>query len=188
MMCRTQGFMSDLATVLMGAGAHVVFTVFATGKSIEVDLHSFLHKADDAKVDKDAFLVTAVIIPHLAPNEHFRTYRQATRAVNAHALVNAAFRVSVDASHTITAATFAFGCIDHAPVYANAAEKAVLGHKVSDKTAIAKALSALGEVALKAEKEYVTTRSPTGIDGYRRALMEAFLFKFFVSVSKGCVA
>lgn len=64
MMCRTQHFMSDLATVLTGAGARVKFSLFS-GASAEVDLYSFLRSEGDAKVDNNDLLVTAVVIPFL---------------------------------------------------------------------------------------------------------------------------
>jgi xanthine dehydrogenase/oxidase len=181
MMARGQHFMSDLATVLMGAGASIRFTVFSSGASFETSLSEFLTKSGSAATADSDLLVTAVVVPFLGANEVFRSYRQAKRANNAHAIVNAALRVSVDAG-VITAASFAFGCIDTTAVFASAAEKAIVGKKVGDQSAVAAALDALTGLKVLPEKEYITIRDLDGMTEYRRGLMTSFLYKFFVAL------
>jgi hypothetical protein len=56
-------------------------------------LHEFVHSAGAAAVSNNDFVVTAVVVPFLAADEQFRSYRQAARSNNAHAIVNAALRV-----------------------------------------------------------------------------------------------
>lgn len=181
MMCRSYQFMSDLATVLMGAGATVRYTILATGKSFETPLNAFLRSEGDASVADNELIVTAIVIPYLKADEQFRSYRQAMRSNNAHAYVNAAFRVAVN-DGVISSASFVFGCIDNAPVSATTAEKLAVGSKIDDKEQINKCLEALGEIALKPEPEYVTTRRTEGLDSFRRGLMSSFLFKFFCAI------
>ena len=175
-------FMSDLATVLMGAGASIKFTLFSSGASFEAALSDFLAKRGVAAAADADVLVTAIVVPFLGANETYRSFRQAKRSNNAHALVNAALRATVEGG-VITSASFAFGCIDHVAVFAAEAEKAVVGKQVGDLAAVAAALDALSGMAVLPEKEYITIRDPDGMTAYRRGLMRSFLFKFFVSLA-----
>ena len=183
MMARGLHFMSDLATVLMGAGASVKFTVFSTGASFESPLSEFLAKSGVASAADEDLLVTAIVVPFLGAGEVFRSYRQAKRSNNAHAMVNAALRMTVDGAGVVSNASFAFGCIDTTAVFAAAAEAAVVGKNVGDKAALTAALESLSGMTVLPEKEYITIRDLDGMTKYRRGLMRSFLFKFFVAVA-----
>eukprot|EP00041_Stephanoeca_diplocostata_P035109 m.1226721 g.1226721 ORF g.1226721 m.1226721 type:complete len:1408 (-) comp24639_c0_seq1:828-5051(-) len=176
MMARTQGFQSDLATILMGANATVYYTTLQTGDSVEEDFGTFLTGT------ATGILVTGFKIPFLAPNEQYRSYRQALRSNNAHALVNAAFRASVNEEGVVSEAALVFGCIGRSAIRATAAEKALVGKKVSSQDTLNAVIAALAEVDVHSDAQYISVRQPEGKDAYRRTLMSTFVYKFLVAL------
>ena len=62
------------------------------------------------------FVITRIRVPFTADGEIVRTYKVARRTQNAHAIVNAGFRISCDASHRVVAARIVYGGIAAMPL------------------------------------------------------------------------
>jgi len=101
MMAKTLGFASDLATPLCGIGARVTYTD-ASGSHTE-DVSKFLQSADGNLV------LETIEVPFVRPGTVFYCFRQAIRCINAHAILNAAFRVDIDDKGVISNTEAFFG-------------------------------------------------------------------------------
>ncbi|RUS82188.1 hypothetical protein EGW08_010070, partial [Elysia chlorotica] len=82
-------FPSDIFTTLEAAGAEVEILDAATSKKQTVSLADFL------QVNMTCRVLTAVILPKLADNVVYRSFKITPRWQNAHAYVNAAFKIAV---------------------------------------------------------------------------------------------
>jgi xanthine dehydrogenase/oxidase len=101
MMAKTLGFASDLATPLCGIGARVTYTD-ATGSHTQ-DIAKFLQSADSNLV------LETIEVPLVSPGTVFYCFRQAIRCINAHAILNAAFRADIDDKGIISNTEAFFG-------------------------------------------------------------------------------
>jgi xanthine dehydrogenase iron-sulfur cluster and FAD-binding subunit A len=109
--------------------------------------------------DMDQLLVLSITIPTLQPNEVFQTYRAAIRQNSAHALLNAAFRVTLS-DGVITDATLVYGLAQDRAVFATEAETALKG-KPLDVATLSNALDALDSFEMIVESHYKTARNHT---------------------------
>ena len=84
-------FISDISTILMAANARLYI---ASGNSLQlidlITLDQFF------QVPKQIMVILEVRLPAFGPHVSFFTYKVALRNVNAHALVNAAFKFEID--------------------------------------------------------------------------------------------
>ena len=84
-------FASDVATILMAAGARLTLG-FAhdNGAERSVGLEEFF------SMSLEGVVVLEILVPIVPKDTRFLTYKVALRRVNAHALVNAGFKLEVD--------------------------------------------------------------------------------------------
>jgi len=102
-MARTKNFASDMATIFMGAGA--TLNLLANGTETSMGIEDFLWLPDLG----ENYVILSVQIPSNGTNEHLFTFRQAMRSVNAHAVLNAAFRATLEGT-VISACSLVLGC------------------------------------------------------------------------------
>eukprot|EP01045_Picozoa_sp_COSAG04_P005130 COSAG04_NODE_233_length_19175_cov_5.793196_3_plen_481_part_00 len=141
-MAKTTNFSSDMATLLMGAGATI--KILSGGATKEVDVNTFLWESDSMGTD----VLLSVTIPKLATNEHLLTFRAAQRPNNAHAMLNACFRATVcPESKAVSGAVLAFGVADLKATFALAAQDALNGASL-DVSGLAATLAALEEMKM----------------------------------------
>ena len=179
-MARTRGFASDVATLLMGAGARLKLLA-ARGECRDVDVHTFLHEADTMDTAAGvALVVLSVTIPPLAEGELLCTYRTSMRPNNAHAFVNACFRATVR-DGVVSGAVLAFGVVQHKAVFAVKAQDALNGAAL-DVGGLAGVLEGLEALEVQPEEQYHAVNQPEGKDAYRRNVCSSFVYKFFVAV------
>ena len=87
-------FVSDLNTILIGAGATVTY---ADAK--DASTHSVLLEDFQNNDSLQRPILTALSIPFMSStNEKFKTYKVALRYKNSHAILNAAFHAILDGS------------------------------------------------------------------------------------------
>ena len=77
-MAKTKHFASDIATLVMGAGATLTLLTASGGMS-KVAVHDFLWESDDMK----GAILVSIEIPFLTAGQTLATYRTAQRPNNA---------------------------------------------------------------------------------------------------------
>ena len=175
-MAKTLKFASDLSTIFMGAGC--TLRALYKGSEVTLSIYDYLWQEHDM----DQLLLVSMHIPALADGEIFQTYRTALRQNSAHALLNAAFRVTVTGG-TVTAATLVYGLAQDRAIFATAAQAALVGQAVASPRTLSAVLGALeGSVIndLIVESHYKTVYQPEGKEGYRRSLVRSYFYKFFL--------
>ena len=84
-------FTSDVATILMAAEARLKLGLaHSNGSERSVTLEEFFD------MPLEGVVILEIIIPILRRNSRFVTYKVALRRVNAHALMNAGFKLEVN--------------------------------------------------------------------------------------------
>ena len=84
-------FASDVATILMAAGARLrLGFALDSGAERSVGLEEFFN------LSLEGVVILEILVPIVSKNTRFLTYKVALRRVNAHALVNAGFKLEVD--------------------------------------------------------------------------------------------
>ena len=137
-------------------------------------MNTFLWESDSMGTD----IILSVTIPKLAENEHLLTFRAAQRPNNAHALLNACFRATVDpASKAVSNVVLGFGVADLKATFATAAQDAMNGSTL-DMASLTATLAGLESLKMIEETQYHTTMQPEGKDAYRRNLASSFVCEF----------
>jgi xanthine dehydrogenase/oxidase len=170
-------FPSDLATVLCGLGAAV--TVGSSDWRVPRRL-PLLEFFSTSGLPAD-WVVLSISIPFARSGERVRTYKQARRIQNSHALVNAAFRVRLTPRGTVApgGATLIFGGIGSLPVRAAKTEAALEGKPWSDDTLQA----ALAILTAELERHLIPLPGVTA--AYRTSVARGLFYKLFVSIAAG---
>ncbi|CAG5124756.1 unnamed protein product, partial [Candidula unifasciata] len=120
-------FPSDLFTMMAAIGASVGVYDTSSGKITKHPILEFLQKV------KMAGKVLAFLeIPKFEENEHYRSFKITPRWQNAHAYVNAAFKIQVEKLLVKTKPSFVFGGINAETVHATKAEEFIKGKTLSD--------------------------------------------------------
>ena len=173
-MAKTKNFSSDIATLMMGAGA--TLKILSGGATKEVDVNTFLWESDSMGTD----VILSITIPVLAKDEIMMTFRSAQRPNNAHALLNSCFRATICGGN-VSNPVLAFGVADLKAIFATKAQEAMDG-KALDMTSLAAALAGLDDMKMIEETQYHTTMQPEGKDAYRRNLASVFVYKFYLGL------
>ena len=156
------------------AGAGATLKILSGGATKEMDVNTFLWESDSMGTD----IILSVTIPKLAENEHLLTFRAAQRPNNAHALLNACFRATVDpASKAVSNVVLGFGVADLKATFATAAQDAMNGSTL-DMASLTATLAGLESLKMIEETQYHTTMQPEGKDAYRRNLASSFVCEF----------
>lgn len=171
-------FPSDLDTVLITLGTKVT----VASRSYQGDRADFLLEQLPSceKLPKDAILVS-LFIPFTVDGELVRTFKVATRYQNAHAIVNAGFRVRLDAQRHVRDIVLAFGGIAKQTIRASRTEK-FLKEKSWRKELFYSAISVLHSELSESVANFHGSSFFPG--AYRRTLATNLFFRFFLIVLK----
>ena len=104
-----QGFVSDLATILLAAGSRVVLANKSGQRTISFDEFLSSPNYENGEIVRD------IVIPIFTENQIFNSYKAAIRPVNSHALINSAFLFTFN-DKTITKATIVYGGLSPVPI------------------------------------------------------------------------
>eukprot|EP00658_Telonema_sp_P-2_P004638 TRINITY_DN1171_c0_g1_i6.p1 TRINITY_DN1171_c0_g1~~TRINITY_DN1171_c0_g1_i6.p1 ORF type:complete len:1360 (+),score=408.94 TRINITY_DN1171_c0_g1_i6:168-4247(+) len=176
-MAREKNFASDLATIFMGANA--TLNVLLDGAPTALTMEDFLWLPDLPA----NFVVLSISLPVCGPSEYLFTFRQALRYVNAHALLNAAFRASLDGT-VVKSCSLALGCAKEHAFFLDEAQSFLTGKDLADAGTLSGVLGLMGSVDLEPELQYHSTIQPAGKDAYRASQLQAFMFKFVVKLAQ----
>jgi xanthine dehydrogenase small subunit len=180
MMAKKKGFESDMATILLGAGATIRLAK-RDGSTRDVSMEQFL---TPTPLNAGEILHT-VTIPFTSSGSVYRSYRAALRPTNAHAFVNAAFQAKTNKSKKLEGVVLAFGCIAPHAKRAHGVEKLLEG-QVLDSKLVQQALEALSkEIVPQPLHDMLDSMGEvTGLfrGEYRSALVLSFFYKFMVEL------
>ncbi|BFZ03640.1 hypothetical protein BsWGS_06679 [Bradybaena similaris] len=120
-------FPSDLFTMLEAIGAHVDIYDSKTSLSKRYTLMQFLHE-----VDMKGRVIAAIEMPKWRKNDHYRSFKITPRWQNAHAYINAAFKITVDERKVVDKPSFVIGGVNAETVHAVKAEEFIAHKTLSD--------------------------------------------------------
>jgi xanthine dehydrogenase/oxidase len=162
-----EGFLSDLFTFLVGA--NVTLNIGSAKGNYIVKL------ADLKSFDMHKKVVLSMNVPFGVEGEHFQGYKVSIRHETAHAILNAAFSLELDANNTVVGQpTLAYGGIVGHTIRMSKTEEALQGRTITDPYTLQLALKIL-------ENEQQLDPTPGKIE-YRRSLITSFFYKFFLSL------
>ncbi|KAK3874524.1 hypothetical protein Pcinc_020543 [Petrolisthes cinctipes] len=166
-------FYSDIFLTLAGCDARVNVMTAATATTTTVTLEEFL------ALDMSRSIITSLVIPTVSENTRLRCYKITPRAVNAHAYVNAVFRLEVDPNDTFTITsrpTILYGGINPQFVHASKTEDFLTGRSLSEPDLVVRACEVLKtEVFPDSQPEDASPQ-------YRASLTQSLLFKAIISI------
>ncbi len=163
-------FPSDLFTVLATLGATV--GIQPSDPSTEFAAVPVLELPDFDSMT-GGYVLTWLALPLTQVNEYVKTYKVARRVQNAHALVNAGFRVRFDSNANVAAATVVLGGIAGMPLAVDVSSLVGKGWVWSTWQLLAQAVTAAVKQSL--------VPMPDGVsDEYRLDLAVNLALKFFV--------
>ncbi|KAI8484808.1 hypothetical protein Bbelb_374050 [Branchiostoma belcheri] len=161
-------FPSDVFTIMEAAGAKVTLGWKDDSQTVAV--------TDFLKTDMNGKVILSLEIPPASPDEIFQTYKVAPRSQNAHAYVNAGFRMSVDRQNgsVVTAKpAIVFGGVNKDLVHASATEDFIVGRKLTDAETLRGALGML-EAELKPDMSALQSAE------YTKQLATGLFYKFYL--------
>ena len=133
-----------------------------------------------AELPVDAVLVD-LHLPWAGANEAIRSYKVRMRAEDSHPIVNAAFRVAIDAENRVLTARLVLGGLAGLPVHARRAEAAIEGQCWAEST-LQHALDALARDVTEHIREFDGTEFYP--PDYRASLCRTLFYKFYVHVAE----
>ncbi|XP_068204376.1 uncharacterized protein [Palaemon carinicauda] len=166
-----QGFQSDIFLTLLAADAELTLGSAEDGQKISVNLEQFL------KTDMSRKVILKVTLPPLPPNTKLRTFKITPRAVNAHAYVNACFRMQLNPDDGFKVAEkplIILGGINPNFIHASQTESYLSNLKLNENETVLEAVRLLGEEV--SPDNHFEDASPE----YRRSLSQSLLFKAIV--------
>ncbi|RUS90574.1 hypothetical protein EGW08_001662 [Elysia chlorotica] len=165
-------FPSDLFTMLEAVGANVEIFDSKTSRTSKHSLIDFLRK-----VDMKFKVITAVELPSWASHDHYRSFKITPRWQNAHAYVNAAFKIPAQGRKIVGRPRIVVGGISAEMVHALNTE-AFLESKTLDDQVVNAALKTMFEEVKPDVLEV------GGSVEYRRQLAVNLLYKTLLGVYK----
>ncbi|KAJ4890583.1 Indole-3-acetaldehyde oxidase [Raphanus sativus] len=173
-MAQRKQFPSDMATILLAAGASVKIMSLLSREVQKVTLEDFLQEPPLGVYD----LVFTIEIPFQSSSElFFETYRAAPRPNgSALAYLNAAFLAQMKEDRTVVNCRLAFGAYGtkHA-IRCKEVEEFLSGKVITD-SVLSEAITLLGK--------FVVPQEGTSDLAYRSSLAPGFLFNFFHSLTE----
>ena len=169
-------FASDLYTVLATLGATVTIVPSDRTRPPQTMPVLKLPAFDDLP---GGFVLTTIDVPFTRDREYVSTYKIARREQNAHALVNAGFRIRFDAAGAVAAAAIVYGGIGRFAVVAAKTQAALVGARWTWNTcaaAIALLELELGPQAAPLPEDGVSTE-------FRLSLAANLFGKLFVDIA-----
>jgi xanthine dehydrogenase/oxidase len=162
-------FPSDIFTILECLSSKVEVYDFLASKSTTYSLLDFL------KISMAAKVILSVTLPKLADNEIFKSFKITPRWQNAHAYVNAAFRIKADDRVVKGRPSLVFGGINAETVHAVNTEEFLTNKTLSD-AVVQEALTILRE-ELKPEAHPLHSTPK-----YRQELSLSLLYKVLLGI------
>ncbi|XP_063609254.1 uncharacterized protein LOC134783340 [Penaeus indicus] len=166
-------FPSDIFLTLLAVDAQLTLIDANTTDTTQVDLETFL------RTDMSRRLITSVILPPMALGTQFYTYKITPRTVNAHAYVNACFKIKVnpdDGFKVTETPTIVYGGIHPDFIHAKQTESFLTGRSLMETPTIINAAKVLAkEVNPDAKPQDASPQ-------YRRSLAQNLLYKTVVSI------
>ncbi|XP_059174496.1 uncharacterized protein LOC131954765 [Physella acuta] len=120
-------FPSDLFTILEALGAKVKVFDSKTSKITQHTLLDFLRK-----VDMKGKIISSIQITSWDIKDHYRSFKITPRWQNAHAYINAAFKITIDNRKIIGQPNFVIGGINAHTIHAVKAEEFIQNKTLSD--------------------------------------------------------
>ncbi|KAH9519991.1 Primary amine oxidase 1, partial [Bulinus truncatus] len=164
------GFPSDLFTIFESLGAKIDIFDATTSEVTAYSLFEFLRK-----VNMTGKVIVAVRLPQLADSEVFRSFKITPRWQNAHAYVNAAFRLTIEGHDIKGRPSFVYGGINSETVHADKTEQ-YLTNKTLSEAVVQEALNIL-DSELNPESDPILA-SPK----YRKDLSLSLLYKVLLGI------
>lgn len=165
-------FPSDMFLMLETAGAKLTIA--------ESNSEQVVSPAEFLKVDMKHKIIKSVTLPPYDDSFYMKTYKIMPRAQNAHAYVNAGFRVKLDngkIGQIVSKPTIVFGGINPDFIHATKTEEYLVGKNLYDTKVLQAALKILdGEL----KPNHVL---PDASPAYRKTLAEGLFYKFVLSMS-----
>ncbi|CAL4088500.1 unnamed protein product [Meganyctiphanes norvegica] len=166
-------FPSDVFLTLYTAGAKLTIGNSDTKTGVSVTLDTFL------QMEMNKNVILGMTLPPIPRNVHIRTFKITPRSVNAHAYVNAGFRLKINPKNgfqVIEVPTIAYGGINPNFIQCEKAGKYLLNRKLSDSTVLLKALKLIGQ-------EVVPNSEPQLADPkYRTLLAQTLFYKTVIKI------
>jgi len=171
---RYPGFVSALATLLAAADAtlHVVQAqgeLPPSNELVEMGVQQFLENSSSCPM-----LMVKVSIPAMPQNGRFLSWKVARRSQNAHAIVNAAFALTLH-GNVVTSARVVYGGIRGRAALAPNTQAALTGRDVTQQETLDVAMAAL-------RAELVVDPSMPGEARYRESMLASFLYKTMLAL------
>ncbi|XP_070000799.1 uncharacterized protein [Penaeus vannamei] len=167
------GFQSDIFLTLLVAGAELTLGHAHDGSTSHIDLEQFL------QTDMSRSVILSVSIPPASANTKVRTFKITPRAVNAHAYVNAAFKMEVDPEDgfkVLNKPTILYGGINPEFIHASQTEDFLTGRRLTDSETVLEAAKLVGqEVKPDSHPQDATP-------AYRTSLAQSLLYKTIVGI------
>lgn len=182
-------FPSDCFTALAALGTRVTVAAPGWAASRQMDLLDFAAQWQTSKDMQSGCVLLRYEVQLTGSDEYAQTYKTAQREVNAHSIVNAGFKVKLDARQCVVESTLVFGGLTPVATRMPQTEAALVG-RPWDSATIAAALVALREEVDTLFERYAERYAQLPDEGfsraYKRQLAESFLYKFFIEVSEWC--
>eukprot|EP00252_Welwitschia_mirabilis_P010739 TRINITY_DN2419_c0_g1_i7.p1 TRINITY_DN2419_c0_g1~~TRINITY_DN2419_c0_g1_i7.p1 ORF type:complete len:1017 (-),score=216.35 TRINITY_DN2419_c0_g1_i7:1040-4090(-) len=165
-----QDFVSDISTLLMASEARLkICSAFSNGLSEVVTIDEFLNMEMDGKV------IVEIYVPTLSSTSHFSRQKVALRRVNAHPIVNAAFKFEIDPeTDLINSSIIVYGGMKPCSQRALQTEKRLIGQSYRDPKTFEECLNIL-------DKE-LTPDPSFGRTKYRSMLVKTVFYKSILSL------
>jgi len=195
-LAKTKGFLSDLATLLLGTNAIVSWACKNVPKTSaykhagsfrgKSGIHRVIQSMQDflsSPQTPDGAVLGSILIPYLQKGSLFRSYRVAIRPQNSHAIVNAAFSAELS-EHKVIKVTLAMGgLMNHEKIGAHALrlhaiEKLLTGKGLTNET-FGSVRDAVSKLASSIVSKEGGMREETRI-----RLAESFLMKFLLTLTE----
>ncbi|KAK3739272.1 hypothetical protein RRG08_050477 [Elysia crispata] len=168
---RHNEFPSDLFTLMAGAGAEVEIICTDTGLKIVATMQDFL-----SKVDMLNKVISAVLLPSLPDNVVYRSFKITPRWQNAHAYINAAFRIPFTAQTIQGRPSIVLGGINSKTIHATKTEEFLTNKSLS--------LAVVKEAYSILRDELVPTENPLEASPkYRKDLASSLLYKVLLGLN-----
>lgn len=165
------GFQSDIFLTLLAADAELTIGDSSDASITHVNLEQFL------KTDMSRKVILSISLPPATANTKLRTFKITPRAVNAHAYVNACFKMELNAGDgfkVLTKPTLLLGGINPQFIHAAKTENFLLNKKVSD-------VKTLLDAAKIMEREIIPDSHPQDASPeYRKSLAISLFYKTVV--------
>ncbi|XP_063888909.1 uncharacterized protein LOC135115838 isoform X1 [Scylla paramamosain] len=166
-----QGFQSDIFLTLLAAKAELTIGSAEDASTTHMSLEHFL------RTDMFKKVILSVTLPPALHNTKLRTFKITPRAVNAHAYVNACFRMEVDPTDNFKVThkpSILLGGINPNFIHATETENFLMGRRLNDQATVVEAAEILG-------REVQPDNHPQDASpAYRRSLSQALLYKTIV--------